>query len=142
MLIESNNQKVLALIFKYPTTGLTIREMSRKLKISPPTVSRIAKDLERKNLVTIKKESNQYKVLGNVENEKFKDLKRIYNLFSLLSLKDFLIKELNDNPLLGTKSFYNISIDSDLQGKAAYSDNEQLLSEVRVIMAKLKERVK
>ncbi len=55
---------------------------------------------------------------------------------------DFLIKELNDNPLLGVKSFYNISIDSDLQGKAAYSDNEQLLSEVRVIMAKLKECIK
>ena len=97
MLIESNNQKVLALIFKYPTTGLTIREIARKLKISPPTVSRIAKDLERKNLVTIKKESNQYKVLGNIENEKFKDLKRIYNLFSLLPLRDFLIRELNPN---------------------------------------------
>jgi hypothetical protein len=55
---------------------------------------------------------------------------------------DFLIKELNDNLLLGTKLFYNISIDSDLQGKAAYNDNEQLLSEVRVIMAKLKELVK
>ncbi|MCD6403179.1 MAG: MarR family transcriptional regulator, partial [Candidatus Aenigmarchaeota archaeon] len=100
MLIESNNQKVLALIFKYPTTGLTVREIARKLKISPPTASRIAKDLERKNLVIIKKESNQYKVLGNVENEKFKDLKRIYNLFSLLSLKDFLIKELNPNLII------------------------------------------
>ena len=100
MLIESNNQKVLVLIFKYPTIGLTIREISRKLKISPPTVSRIAKDLERKNLVMIKKESNQYKVLGNVENEKFKDLKRIYNLFSLLPLKDFLIRELNPNLII------------------------------------------
>lgn len=97
MLIESNSQKVLALIFKYPTTGLTIREIARKLKISPPTVSRIVKNLERKNLVLIKKESNQYKVLGNIENEKFKDMKRMYNLFSLLPLKEFLIREFNPN---------------------------------------------
>jgi len=43
---------------------------------------------------------------------------------------------------LEAKSFYKISLASGLQGKAAYSDNEQLLSEVGVIMAKLKECVK
>jgi len=55
---------------------------------------------------------------------------------------EFMKRELRDIPLLGTISYNKQLIDSDLQGKAAYNDNEQLLSEVGVIMAKLKECVK
>ncbi|GAX59745.1 CO dehydrogenase maturation factor [Candidatus Scalindua japonica] len=56
--------------------------------------------------------------------------------------REFLKKELKDIPLLGTISYNEKLIDSDLQGKAAYSDNEQLLSEVSVIITKLKELIK
>ena len=55
---------------------------------------------------------------------------------------EFMRRELKDIPLLGTISYNKTLIDSDLQGKAAYSDNERLLSEVSEIMAKLKECVK
>lgn len=55
---------------------------------------------------------------------------------------EFIKKELKDIPLLGMISYNKNLIDSDLQGRAAYSDNEQLLSEVRVIIAKLKECIK
>ena len=55
---------------------------------------------------------------------------------------EFIKKELKDIPLLGIISYNKMLIDSDLQGKAAYNDNEQLLSEVSLIMAKLKECVK
>ena len=55
---------------------------------------------------------------------------------------EFLKKELKDIPLLGTISYNERLIDLDLQGKAAYSDNDQLLSEVSVIIAQLKERIK
>ncbi len=55
---------------------------------------------------------------------------------------DFLQNELKDISLLGTISYNTKLIDSDLLGEAAYSDNKQLLSEVSVIMAKLKEYIK
>ncbi len=55
---------------------------------------------------------------------------------------EFVKKELKDIPLLGMISYNEKLIDSDLQGKAAYSDNEQLLSEVKEIITKLKERIK
>lgn len=55
---------------------------------------------------------------------------------------EFIKKELKDIPLLGMISYNKNLIDADLQGRAAYSDNEQLLSEVRVIIAKLKECIK
>ncbi len=97
MLIESNTQKILALIFKHPTVGFTLREIARKLKISAPTVATITRELERREFIKIERERNQYKVFGNVESESFKDLKRICNLFSLLPLKNFLIRELNPN---------------------------------------------
>ncbi len=55
---------------------------------------------------------------------------------------EFVKKELKDIPLLGMISYNKRLIDSDLQGKAAYSDNELLLSEVTEIIAKLKECTK
>jgi len=100
MLIKSNIQKFLALIFKYPTVGFTLREIAKELEISPPTAATIAKELEREEFLKIERGKNQYKVFGNIESEKFNDLKRIYNLFSLLPLKNFLIRELNPNSIV------------------------------------------
>lgn len=100
MLIESNAQKVLAFVFKYPTRGFTIRAIARGLKISPPTVSNIVKKLEKNGLVKIAKEEVQYKVYGNLESEHFRDLKRIYNIFSLRELKHLLVKEFRPNTIV------------------------------------------
>jgi CO dehydrogenase maturation factor len=55
---------------------------------------------------------------------------------------EFLKKELGDIPLLGTISYCDKLIELDLKGEAAFSNNEQLLSEVRKIITKLKEFVK
>ena len=74
MLIESNTQKFLSVIFKFPTKGFTVREIARLIKVSPPTASSLAKDLEKKGLLIIKKERVQYKVFGNLENEYFRKL--------------------------------------------------------------------
>lgn len=100
MLIESNTQKFLSIIFKYPTKGLTLRKIARLIKVSPPTASSLAKKLEKKDLIRIKKEKVQYKVFGKLENEYFKNLKRIYNLFSLLDLTDFLVKKFKPNAVV------------------------------------------
>ena len=100
MLIESNTQKILAFIFKYPTKGFTIRAVARGLKISPPTVSSAVEKLEKDGLVKIVKEEIQHKVYGNLESEHFRDLKRIYNIFSLRELKHLLVKEFRPNAIV------------------------------------------
>jgi CO dehydrogenase maturation factor len=56
--------------------------------------------------------------------------------------KEFLKNELGDIPLLGLISYNNKLIESDLKGESAFKDNEQLLSEVKDVMIKLKECVK
>jgi CO dehydrogenase maturation factor len=56
--------------------------------------------------------------------------------------KEFLKDELGDIPLLGLISYNNKLIESDLKGEAAFSNNEQLLSEVKEVITKLKECVK
>lgn len=96
MLTKLNSEeKTLELLFKYPTTGFTLREISRRIKISTPMVSKIVKKLKKRNLIKIDKEKNIFKVRGNIENEEFRELKRIYNIFSLMELKNFLVRELN-----------------------------------------------
>ena len=56
--------------------------------------------------------------------------------------REFLKKELNGIPLLGFISYNDKLIELDLKGEAAFSNNEQLLSEVSEIITKLKEYVK
>lgn len=56
--------------------------------------------------------------------------------------KEFLKEELGDIPLLGLISYNNKLIESDLKGESAFKDNEQLLSEVKDVIIKLKECVK
>jgi len=55
---------------------------------------------------------------------------------------EFLKKELNGIPLLGFISYNDKLIELDLKGEAAFSNNEQLLSEVSKIITKLKEYVR
>jgi CO dehydrogenase maturation factor len=55
---------------------------------------------------------------------------------------EFLKKELNGIPLLGFISYNDKLIELDLKGEAAFSNNEQLLSEVSKIITKLKEYIK
>ncbi|MDI6883623.1 MAG: MarR family transcriptional regulator [Hadesarchaea archaeon] len=100
MLTESNTQKVLAFIFKYPTKGFTVRAIARAIKISPPTVSNILEKLEKEGLVKIVEEEVQHKTYGNFESEYFRDLKRIYNIFSLYGLKHLLIQEFRPNAIV------------------------------------------
>ncbi len=55
--------------------------------------------------------------------------------------KEFLENELDDIPLLGTISYNSKLIESDLNGEPAFNNNDQLLSEVKSIMSKLKEYI-
>ena len=105
MLIESNTQKFMSIIFTYPTNGFTIREIGRKIGVSPPTASYIAKKMEKIELIKIERERTQHKVFGNFENEEFKNLKKIYNIFSLFELTEFLVENFNPTSVVVFGSF-------------------------------------
>jgi len=116
MLIESNTQKFLSIIFRFPTKGFTVREIARLIKVSPPTGASIARILENKDLIKVKKERVQHKIFGNLEDEYFKQLKRIYNIFYLSGLTDFLVKNFNPNTIVvfGSYSKGEDTEDSDI----------------------------
>ena len=77
-------EKIIELLFVFPTKSFHIREMARILKISPPAVSKAVKQLEKENLLTKEKEI-MHKIKANLSNENFKNMKRVYNLKSIYS---------------------------------------------------------
>ncbi|RIB35568.1 MAG: hypothetical protein BXU00_00465 [Candidatus Nanoclepta minutus] len=94
MLENINTCKVFLTICKYPTKGLSIRDIAKLTSLSPPTVSKIIKELYEEGLVVIQKDKNTYKIFGNINNEKYKFLKRLFNLYQIKGLIEFLNKEL------------------------------------------------
>ncbi len=95
MFIESNTQKMLELFFNHPKEQFTIREIARRLNIAPPTSLRLVNDLTEKGYLQTKKHRHYTDVTADMENTDFIDLKKIYNLYSLLGLKTYLVKQLN-----------------------------------------------
>ena len=90
MEIFNTKWKVLIPIFKYPTKGLGIREISRLSSVSHPSVLKIINGLAKEGMVRVEKREKLHLVKGNFENEDFLELKRLYNLLSLKELTDFL----------------------------------------------------
>lgn len=95
MFIESNIQKMMEFFFNYPLEEFTIREIARRLKIAPPTALRIVNQLKKKRYLIVKKHKHYTAVSSNIEDSTFLDLKKIYNIYSLLRLKNFLVEKLN-----------------------------------------------
>ncbi len=87
MEIFNTTWKILIPIFKYPTKGLSVRELARQSHITHPTVLNIVKKLSKKNIITIEKLNKTFLVRGNFENEEFVEMKKLYNI---LSLKEFV----------------------------------------------------
>jgi len=95
-MIEKNNiQKILETFFKFPTRVFYLRELSRELKLSMPTILNAIKKLKKEDLVVIKKSKAITMISANLENQLFTRLKRIYNLEALYlsGLVDFLYEE-------------------------------------------------
>lgn len=113
MLIETNTQKTLELLFKNPTAEYSIRDIARKTKTTPPTASGIIKRLEKEGLVKIHKTKRMYKVTADIENRKFQQLKRVYNLYSLQELQEKLIKEYNHPEAIIVYGSYNEGQDTE-----------------------------
>ncbi len=98
-MIEKNNSiKIMEFFFKFPERKFHLRELERLTKLSLPAVRDISQKLEKKGLLKSKKE----KILRNfyaTRNQKFIQLKRLYNIQSLLSigLIDYL-KDIYEEP--------------------------------------------
>ena len=75
-------ERVLKLLFNYPLRGFHVREISRLLKISPPAISKAIKQLEKENLISISKKF-LYEIKANLENQEFRNMKRVHNLKSI-----------------------------------------------------------
>ncbi|MBI2629531.1 nucleotidyltransferase domain-containing protein [Candidatus Pacearchaeota archaeon] len=72
-------EKIQELLFDFPTRRFHVREISRILKISPPSISGSLKQLEKENMITIDKKF-LYEVKANLDNSNFKNFKRVSNL--------------------------------------------------------------
>lgn len=94
MLQKDNRYKVLEVFFDNPIPkgiGFQLREISRKIKIAPPSVKKYLNELERENLIIKDNHRTQsYPVYtANRDNEYFKFLKKLD-----------IIKKINDTELL------------------------------------------
>lgn len=93
-MIEKNSvQKVLAFFFRFPTKETYLRELSRMLGLSMPTILGAVKKLKQEDLVQVKRGKALTTVKANMENQSFIRMKRVHNLEQLYAsgLIDFLI---------------------------------------------------
>lgn len=82
--------KVLNVFFVEPTTIHFIKEISKKINLAPTSIRNHIKDLLAKNLIKIKKARPFDGFIANRENEDFIFYKKVYNLYSLKELTEFL----------------------------------------------------
>ncbi len=83
--------KVLEVFFVEPTTTHFIKEISRKINLAPTSVRKHIKHLLAKNLIKRNKAKPFDGFIANRENDDFIFYKRVYNLYTLKELSNFLI---------------------------------------------------
>jgi predicted nucleotidyltransferase len=90
MVQKSSYFKTLEVFFTEPTILHFVKEISRKIKIAPTSIKRNVEFLLEENLI-IKKESKPFSgYVANRDNKQFIFLKKVYNLFSLEEIKNFV----------------------------------------------------
>lgn len=95
MVQKSSYFRTLEVFFTEPTNLHFIKEISRKIKIAPTSIKKNIQLLLKENLI-IKKESKPFDgYIANRNNQKFIFLKKVYNLFSLEEIKDFVEKNIS-----------------------------------------------
>lgn len=97
-MIEKNTiEKVMAKFFENPTTEVHLRELSRQMKISMPTIISTTDKLSKEQLLQKKKNKFLTTVKANAENTRFVRLKRVFNIEQIYEsgIVDELIKEYN-----------------------------------------------
>lgn len=94
MVQKSSYEKTLEVFFVEPTSIHFIKEISRKTNIAPTSIRKNIKILLEENLI-IKKDAKPFSgFVANRDNKEFIFLKRVYNLFSLRELKEYIEKNI------------------------------------------------
>lgn len=98
MLNKSNTDEVLSIIFKYPTTKFTIRELARKTEISAPTAMTIVRILQKEQIIKEETVATASQISANLESETYRRKKLIYNIEEVFSssLVEYLTKTYKD----------------------------------------------
>ena len=97
MIEKSTKGRVLEFFFRNPSKETHLRELSRLLKLSMPTIISVTDDLAKENLIVKVKSSFITKVHANRENTRFIGKKRIYNLAAVFEsgIVEHLVKIYN-----------------------------------------------
>lgn len=116
MIQKCSSMEVLRIFFLEPTTIHFIREISKKIKLAPTSVKNYLDAFEKEGLI-LKKESKPFNgYTANRENDNFLFYKKLYNLYSLNELKEFLSKKHSPNLVVvfGSYSLGEDIEDSDI----------------------------
>lgn len=84
--------KITNFIFKNPEKWIHIREIARRLRLSPETVRKHLERLKKQGIVEGRKEGNLLQFRANLENENYKHKKILHNLRAIYDsgIVDFL----------------------------------------------------
>lgn len=100
MIQKYSDLRVLEVFFKEPTTTHFIREISREIKLSPPSVKIMIDNLIKSELITPKKSKPFNGYVANRDNDDFLFYKRVYNLMSLYNLKKMIIESIHPKSIV------------------------------------------
>lgn len=97
MIEKSTTQKVLEILFENPSIEFHLRELSRLLKLSMPTIISATDILSKEKLIMKIKGKVITKVMANRENIDFARYKRLYNLERIYTsgIVDYLLTAYN-----------------------------------------------
>jgi len=116
MIQKCSNIQVLKVFFEEPRNIHFIREISKKINLAPTSVRNYINDFVEEGLIQVKKSKPFNGYVANRDSEKFIFYKRVYNLYTLEELKEFIIK--NYSPQLavvfGSYSFGEDVEESDI----------------------------
>jgi predicted nucleotidyltransferase len=94
MVQKCNFLKVLEVFFIEPTTPHYIKGISKQIKLAPTSVRTYVKKLLKEGLIKKRLTKPFSGFVANRENEDFIFYKRVYNLYSLKELVNFIVSQL------------------------------------------------
>jgi len=106
---KSPEHEIMSLLYLQPTTRFSYREIERNTDLSIGSISKYAKLLEKEKLILIENMPNAKYVTANIDNQRFRKLKRLFNISILYEsgLVDDIDRKLRPNAIVLFGSFGN-----------------------------------
>jgi len=100
MLQKSTFINILKVFFDEPTSVHFIREISRKVGVAPTSIRMNIKQLLKEKLIKVQKSKPFDGYVADREDDQFLFYKRIYNLYSLYSLKELIVESVQPKAII------------------------------------------